>query len=47
MTLAVLWQVARSWFDGRLDAAPLVRTIEEKQALLARAGLTGAFWTLP
>ncbi len=46
MALGVLWQVARTWYEGRLDAAPLTRTMDDKQALLTQAGLTGAFWTL-
>lgn len=47
MTLATLWQVARTWYDGRLEAEPLTRGIDDKQAILDRAGLTGDFWRLP
>jgi hypothetical protein len=47
MPLSTLWQVARIWYDGRLDPAPLTRTIDDKQAILDAAGLTGEFWRLP
>lgn len=47
MPITTLWRVAETWYDGRLDPRPLSRTIDEKQAILERAGLTGPFWQLP
>lgn len=47
MSLGTLWQVAEHWYDGRLEPLRLTRTIDEKQAILERAGLTGQFWRLP
>jgi hypothetical protein len=42
-TLAAL---AADWYGDRLDPAWSPRTIEQSQAILARHGLTGPFWTL-
>ena len=42
-TLAAL---AADWYGDRLDPDWSPRTVEESQAILARHGLTGAFWSL-
>jgi hypothetical protein len=44
MTLEAL---ALAWWGDRLDPAWTPRTREHNQAILARLGLTGAFWRLP
>ena len=43
-TLAAL---ARSWWGDRLAADWTPHTREQNQAILARVGLTGDFWSLP
>jgi hypothetical protein len=44
--LARLWRLAAAWYDDRLDPAWRRRSIEERQAILDAAGLTGPFWRL-
>jgi hypothetical protein len=44
--LARLWQLARAWYDDRLDPNWRRRTIPERQAILDAVGLGGPFWTL-
>ena len=41
-----MWRVAREWYAGRLSPDWKPRRIEESQAILERAGLTGDFWDL-
>jgi Alkylmercury lyase len=44
--LAQLWELARAWYDDRLDLNWRRRTIAERQAILAAVGLDGPFWCL-
>jgi hypothetical protein len=46
MTVAALASVAVGWFEGRLAPDWRPRSVEESQAILERAGLTGEFWRL-
>jgi Alkylmercury lyase len=44
--LARLWDLARTWYDDRLDLNWRRRTIPERQAILDAVGLDGPFWRL-
>jgi hypothetical protein len=44
--LATLRALAHDWYGDRLDPAWRPRTVEQSQAILARHGLTGPFWSL-
>jgi hypothetical protein len=46
MTLEQLWTVAQRWYAGRFDPEWQPRAVEESQAILTEAGLTGEFWQL-
>ena len=41
-----LWQLARRWYDDRLELDWCRRTIPERQAILDQLGLIGDFWDL-
>ena len=38
--------LAKPWYGGRLDPDWRPRTVEQSQAILTSAGLTGEFWRL-
>jgi len=44
--LARLWELARAWYDDRLDPNWQRRTIPQRQAILDAVGLGGPFWRL-
>ena len=46
MSLEQLWEVARKWYENRFDPEWQPRPVEDSQAILDAAGLTGAFWQL-
>lgn len=41
-----LWSFAKDWYGGYLDSPWRKRTTAEVEALFARHGLTGSFWSL-
>ena len=43
---AMLWELARRWYDDRFDLDWRRKTIAERAAILEDVGLTGAFWDL-
>ncbi len=43
---AVLWDLARRWYDDRFDRNWRRKTIDQRTAILEDVGLTGAFWDL-
>ena len=44
--LPQLWQLARRWYDDRLQPDWRRRTAAERQAILDQVGLDGPFWRL-
>jgi hypothetical protein len=46
MTPEQCWALARGWYADKLAPAWRRKTPDEVEALFARIGLTGAFWTL-
>ncbi len=47
MPVAQLWELAQAWYGDRLERDWRPRSRDESQAVLAGAGLTGGFWSLP
>ncbi|HEX8029388.1 MAG TPA: hypothetical protein VF491_13035 [Vicinamibacterales bacterium] len=47
MPAANLWDLAQSWYTGRLSADWKPRPRAQSQQLLSDAGFAGPFWTLP
>lgn len=45
--LEQLWRLALPWYGDRLDPDWAPRPRDEAERILAEAGLTGPFWTLP
>jgi hypothetical protein len=43
---AQLWDLARQWYDDRLDLRWKRRTPAERQAILDSVGLTGPDWAI-
>ena len=41
-----LWRLAMRWYDDRLDRHWRRRARDERQSILAQAGLRGSFWSL-
>ncbi|MCG8350543.1 MAG: hypothetical protein MI924_22475 [Chloroflexales bacterium] len=41
-----LWELAKRWYDDRLQFDWYRRTVAERQTLLNEAGLTGESWNL-
>ena len=41
-----LWELAKRWYDDRLQFDWYRRTVEERQTLLNEVGLTGESWNL-
>ena len=46
LTAAEMHELARAWWESRLDPGWRPRTVEESQAILDGLGLTGEFWRL-
>lgn len=46
LTVEQLWDLARIWYEQRLEPGWRRRTAEEAQAVFEDIGLTGAFWDL-
>jgi hypothetical protein len=46
LTVTQLWDLARIWYEQRLEPGWRRRTAEEAQAVFEGIGLTGAFWDL-
>ncbi|MGH2736000.1 MAG: hypothetical protein ACRDKZ_10495 [Actinomycetota bacterium] len=44
--LPVLWDLAKRWYDDRLEPKWGRRSSAERQEMLTQAGLTGPFWEL-
>lgn len=42
----ILWQLARRWYDDRLELNWRRRTVLERQAILEDVGLVGDFWRI-
>ncbi len=47
MTPAQQWDLARTWYSGRMEETWRRRTPQETQQIFASVGLTGPFWELP
>ena len=47
ISVTVLSDLAHQWWGDRLDPAWRPHTRDENEAILARVGLDGPFWTLP
>ena len=47
IAVPTLRSLAAEWYGDRLDPEWRPRSREESQAILAKHGLTGAFWRLP
>ena len=46
VALDTLEALAADWYGDRLHPEWSPRTVEQSQAILARHGLTGSFWSL-
>jgi hypothetical protein len=46
LTPEQLWELARRWYENRLDTDWRRRTADEAQAVFEEIGLTGPFWDL-
>ena len=46
LTLDQGWQLARSWYEDRLDPGWRRKTAEETEALFRGLGMTSGFWSL-
>ena len=46
LTPPQLWDLARTWYRGRMAPGWRRRTSEEAQAVFDSIGLTGDFWSL-
>ncbi len=46
LTVTQLWDLARIWYEQRLEPRWRRRTAEEAQAVFEGIGLTGPFWDL-
>jgi hypothetical protein len=46
LTVEQLWDLARIWYEQRLEPGWRRRTAEEAQAVFEDIGLTGPFWDL-
>jgi hypothetical protein len=46
LTVTQLWDLARIWYEHRLEPGWRRRTAEEAQAVFEGIGLTGLFWDL-
>lgn len=46
LTPETLWELAKRWYDDRLELDWRRRSVAERQAILEDLGLTGEFWNL-
>jgi hypothetical protein len=46
LTIQQAWDLARAWYQNKMRRDWRRATLEETEALLARIGLTGLFWSL-
>ena len=46
MMIDQAWQLASAWFSNKMSPEWRRATLDEAEALLARIGLTGPFWSL-
>ena len=46
LTIGQAWELARCWYGGKMLPEWRRATMEEAEALLARIGLVGEFWSL-
>ena len=46
LTLDQAWQLADAWYGHKMDRDWRRATLDETEALLAKLGLTGPFWSL-
>lgn len=47
LDLGTVWELAKAWYRGRLDADWRGRSVEESRAILEDVGLVDDFWALP
>jgi hypothetical protein len=45
LTLEVAWQLAKAWYEDRLEPTWRRRTEDEERALFAELGMTSVFWS--
>jgi len=45
LTLPQVWDLAQAWYANRLSPGYRGRTLAEAEAIFARLGLSGPFWT--
>lgn len=45
-SLPQLWELARRWYDDRLEHDWRRKTIAERQRILRQVGLVGSFWEI-
>lgn len=46
LTIRQAWDLARAWYQNKMEADWRRATLEETEALLDSIGLAGAFWSL-
>lgn len=46
LSLDQCWQLARHWYQGRLELDWLRPSVERMEAIFAEVGLAGPFWSL-
>jgi hypothetical protein len=46
LSIQQAWELARAWYGNKMRRDWRRATLEETEALLARIGLTGPFWSL-
>ncbi len=46
LSVGQAWELARGWYGSKLSAEWRRATLDEAEALLARIGLVGEFWSL-
>jgi len=46
LTIDQAWQLAGAWYRNKMEPDWRRATVDEAEALLARLGLTGSFWSL-
>lgn len=46
LTAEVAWQLARDWYQDKVDPRWRRHTVDETEALFERLGLRGNFWQL-
>ena len=45
-SLSQLWELARRWYDDRLERDWRLKTVAERQRILRQVGLVGSFWQI-